>query len=317
MESTGDLKDSIAEDLVLNIDPDDVMDTDFTNQSPMNIRIVETFSMARDNYRTPEALSPYLNTMDLGRFKFHIKENSHCQYSPYTGWHLQRGSGMMIASLTFEDIEIRENMIVRAVLVREDEAYKHFLVDRVCSTHSVVDDPVGNENVLQPTPGQDGIWFYSTEGPRNSLCFDVGRPDLTGLLCCTIGIRSVCSDTCNTSKDRFFDSKQRSRNLLMVLTLEERDTYSILARRSLRIWPKAVVRASDIERKTRRLPKGAASRKLELSTIGEPPSIKPPCKPVPACLTAALREIINVSKELQLTKEDFLRVVNSQYEKED
>ena len=317
MEPMGDLKDSIAESIILNVDPDDVIDTDFTNQSPMNIRIVETFSMARDSYRTPEALSPYLSTMDLGRFKFHIKENSHCQYSPYTGWHLQRGSGMMIASLTFEDIETRGNMIVRAVLVREDEAYKHFLVDRVCSIHSAANDPVGNENVLQPTPGQDGMWFYSTEGPRNSLCFNVGRPDLTGLLCCTIGIRSVCSDTCNTSSDRFFDFKQRSRDLLAVFTLEEKDTYSILARRSLRIWPKAVVRAIDIERKIRRLPKGASSRKLELSAIGEPSNVKPPCKPVPAYLTIALREIISVSKEQHITKEDFLRIVNNKYEKED
>jgi len=211
--------------------------------------------------RSSQSIATHLNVYDFGQFQYKVMENQLCKYSKYTGWHLQRSTGMMKIKLSFRSILAQGPMLVRALLVRKDETYRHFGVDRICENHMKEVELESRHHVLQAAPGLEGMWQFGSGGPRHSLCFFVGIPHPeTGNLEETIGLKCICNDSCSTCDDRTFKQTESSRDLLLVLTLESVEFGIILARRSFGVWPKAVVRPKDLNKPERRKPKGGAAK---------------------------------------------------------
>ena len=210
--------------------------------------------------KSSQAVATHLNINDFGQFIYKIQENQLCKYSKYTGWHLQRATGMMKIKITFRNIKLKGPLMVRAVLVRKDVTYRHFGVDRICENHRKEVSLDTKLHVLQAAPGLEGMWYFGETGPRKSVCFNIGPPDINGLVEETIGLKCICNDSCSTCDDQSFKQTESSRDLLLVLTLESKDFGMILARRSIIIWPKAVVRPKDLNKPERRKPKGGAAK---------------------------------------------------------
>ena len=158
---------------------------------------------------------------------------------------------------------------VRALLVRKEETYRHYGVDRICENHRNEVALATQEHVLQATPGLEGAWHFDDSGPRKSLCFNIGPTDETGCLETLIGLKSVCNDSCLTCSDPSFRQTESSRDLLLVLTLESCRHDTILARRTLTVWPKAVVRPKDLNKPERRKPKGGAAKLIKMRELVE------------------------------------------------
>jgi len=211
--------------------------------------------------KSSQAVATHLNVKEFGKFRYKIFENQLCKYSKYTGWHLQRSSGMMKIKLDFERLKFgQDSLIVRALLVRKDETYRHYGVDRICENHRNEVGVGSRDHVLHPSAGMDGLWYFDKNGQRNSLCFQLGNPDISGHLETTIGLKIMCNDSCSTCDDPTFKPTESSRDLLLLLTLETTEFGIILARRSIIIWPKAVVRPKDLNKPERRKPKGGAAK---------------------------------------------------------
>lgn len=210
--------------------------------------------------KSSQSVATHLNIYDFGNFQYKIMENQLCKFSKYTGWHLQRSTGMMKIKLTFRGIRIKGPMMVRAVMVRKEETYRHFGVDRVCDNHRGEVGWDHRDQVLQAASGLEGMWSYGDRGPRRSLCFNVGSASEAGELEETIGLKCICNDSCSTCDDTTFKQTESSRDLLLVLTLESLEYGLILARRSVGVWPKAVVRPKDLTKPERRKPKGGAAK---------------------------------------------------------
>ena len=210
--------------------------------------------------KSSQSTATHLNVYDFGYFQYKVMENQLCRYSKYTGWHLQRNTGTMKINLSFRANQIQGPMVVRALLVRTNEAYRHFGVDRICDNHKKGAPEESSQHVLQAAPGLEGKWQYGTGGPRPSLCFTIGKSHLeTGYSKEMIGLKCICNDSCYTCDDKTFKQTESSRDLLLVLTLESVDNGVTLARRSFGIWPKAVVCSKDLNKPERRKPKGGAA----------------------------------------------------------
>jgi len=221
--------------------------------------------------KSSNAVATHLNISDFGQFIYKIQENQLCKYSKYTGWHLQRATGMMKIKLTFRNIKLKGPLMVRAVLVRKDVTYRHFGVDRICENHRKEVSLDTKLHVLQAAPGLEGMWYFGETGPRKSVCFNIGPPDINGFVEETIGLKCICNDSCSTCDDQSFKQTESSRDLLLVLTLESKDFGMILARRSITIWPKAVVRPKDLNKPERRKPKGGAAKLNKIREMLEKP----------------------------------------------
>jgi len=236
-----------------------------------NRALLEALRSSNQHFeKSSMAVATHLNIFDFGPFTLKVIENQLCKFSKYTGWHLQRSTGMMKMRLTFRGLRTRGPVVVRALLVRKDETYRHFGVDRVCDHHRKEVAWEAREHVLQAAPGMEGLWQYGDRGPRRSLVFLVGAPHPeTGDLEATIGVKSVCNDSCSTCEDVTFKQTESSRDLLLVLTLESLEFGVVLARRSFGVWPKAVVRPKDLNKPERRKPKGGAAKLNKLREAKE------------------------------------------------
>jgi len=264
-------------------------------------------------HEQPKALATHLETDDVGIFSYEIKENSSCRFSTSTGWHLLRERGALSAELTFKQLSPRGSMIVRCVLVRRDDACRHYMVDTVCKLHQKENCIADNDNVLQPTAGQDGMWFYSNEGPRKSLCFEAGSPDPNGSLTCVISMRSACNGTCNTCTDETFKPTMRSRDLLLIITLEDKSTSTILARRSINLWPKSVIRESDLDKGVRWRPRGAAAKGRQNLNENKHVGHKNPHR---TYLTSSVKMAVAAAKYLNISKEELMDIMDYQYDED-
>ena len=214
--------------------------------------------------KSSRAVSRHLSLENTGNFTYKIFENQFCKYSTFTGWHLQRSCGMMKINVKFQKLNmLYGSLIVRAVLVRKEDTYRHFGVDVICDNHKKDVGVESTDHVLHPASGMETSSFFDSNGERSSLCFMVGMAKPDGSLEATIGLKSMCNDSCSTCSDPTFKQTESSRDLLMVLTLESPDRSVILARRSIVIWPKAIVRPKDLNKPERRRPKGGAAKLLK------------------------------------------------------
>jgi len=235
--------------------------TDEENNDSDDLQIMKCFDPKNKSYeKSSQAVATHLNVNDFGHFIFKIQENQFCKFSEFTGWHLQRATGMMKIKVTFRSLKLTGPLIIRAVLVRKDVTYRDFGVDRICENHRKEVSLDTKDYVLQAAPGLEGMWSFGSNGPRKSICFDIGSADPNGFLEETIGLKCICNDSCSTCDDPSFKQTESSRDLLLVLTLESKEYGIILARRSIIIWPKAVVRPKDLYKTERRKPKGGAAK---------------------------------------------------------
>ena len=261
------------EDSHMNVDHDEMLGEYESSTSNISVKsegeeseasraVVESLKLANQHFeKSSQGVATHLNIYEFGQFQYKVMENQLCKYSKYTGWHLQRSTGMMKIKLSFKSLRVRGPMMVRALMVRKDETYRHFGVDRICENHRKESSWESREHVLQAAPGLEGMWRYGASGPRRSICFMVGSPHPeTGDLEETIGLKCICNDSCSTCDDQTFKQTESSRDLLLVLTLESLEYGIILARRNFGVWPKAVVRPKDLNKLERRKPKGGAAK---------------------------------------------------------
>ena len=254
--------DDIAEEEEENIKEDLTLVKKEVLETDEDVVLIQSSERISESFeKSSQAVSTHLNIKDFGNFRYKIFENQLCKYSKYTGWHLQRSSGMMKIKLDFEKLKFgQDSLIVRALLVRKDETYRHYGVDRICENHRNEVGVGGRDHVLHPAGWLDGTWYFDKNGQRNSLCFKLGQPDISGHLESTIGLKIMCNDSCSTCDDPTFKPTESSRDLLLLLTLETTEFGIILSRRSIIIWPKAVVRPKDLNKPERRKPKGGAAK---------------------------------------------------------
>ena len=254
--------DDIAEEEEENIKEDLTLVKKEVLETDEDVVLIQSSERISESFeKSSQAVSTHLNIKDFGNFRYKIFENQLCKYSKYTGWHLQRSSGMMKIKLDFEKLKFgQDSLIVRALLVRKDETYRHYGVDRICENHRNEVGVGGRDHVLHPAGWLDGTWYFDKNGQRNSLCFKLGQPDISGHLESTIGLKIMCNDSCSTCDDPTFKPTESSRDLLLLLTLETTELGRILSRRSILIWPKAVVRPKDLNKPERRKPKGGAAK---------------------------------------------------------
>ena len=254
--------DDIAEEEEENIKEDLTLVKKEVLETDEDVVLIQSSERISESFeKSSQAVSTHLNIKDFGNFRYKIFENQLCKYSKYTGWHLQRSSGMMKIKLDFEKLKFgQDSLIVRALLVRKDETYRHYGVDRICENHRNEVGIGSRDHVLHPAGWLDGTWYFDKNGQRNSLCFKLGKPDISGHLQSTIGLKIMCNDSCSTCDDPTFKPTESSRDLLLLLTLETTELGRILSRRSILIWPKAVVRPKDLNKPERRKPKGGAAK---------------------------------------------------------
>ena len=176
--------------------------------------------------KSSRAISRHLSVENRGHFPFKIFANQFCKYSTFTGWHLTRSRGMMKINVKFQNLNtLFGPLIVRALLVRKDSSYRHFGVDIICEKHKRDVGVMSINHVLHPAPGMEFAIYFDSNGERNSLCFDIGKPKPDGSLEATIALKSMCNDTCFTCADPSFKQTENSRDLLLVLTLESPDRW--------------------------------------------------------------------------------------------
>ena len=174
--------------------------------------------------KSSRATSRHLNVESSGNFYFKIFVNQFCKYSTFTGWHLQRSRGMMKINVKFQKLNTFYGpLIVRALLVRKDSAYRHFGVDTICEKHKRDVGVKSIDHVLHPASGMEASSYFDSTGERNSLCFEIGMVKPDGSLETSIALKSMCNDTCYTCSDPSFKQTENSRDLLMILTLESPD----------------------------------------------------------------------------------------------
>ena len=181
----------------------------------------------------PNSSALDLETTDLGDLEYKIKESEFCRFSKFTGWHLQSSCGVMKIDLKSEMLDGSDPLIIRATLVRRDETFRSFAINKICKKHNIKGDVTSEDNVLHSVPGAESFCYFDNTGYHNSICFNITKENLRKNECdnlseFTIRLRSICNDTCNTSTDPYFKQTEKSRDLLLVLTLEDKKWKTIL-----------------------------------------------------------------------------------------
>ena len=220
--------------------------------------------------RTNEATAIYLDLADKGDLNYEIEENAFCAKSLFTGWHLQQSIGVMKIKLTSKNITAVGPLTARILLMREDKTYMAYNIDQICKNHlkKIKDEPLTNgaasKNILKGANGFN--WYYGQNGPRKSICFDIGNPNNDKTINAAIGFRNICSDTCTTSSDPSYKHPEKGRDKVAIITIEDKNS-TVIARRSFSLWTKSVIRQIDLNKKTRREPKGGAAKKARLGRL--------------------------------------------------
>ena len=195
-------------------------------------------------------------TSKLGDLKCTLTPNNTCAESRHTGVHLERERGRMHLNLALQTTRKSRRLKIRAVLLRAHDNYRHLVVDRVCPKH-VGNCPKGTEDqVLAPGREGEGISFGEPGDLRRSVTWMTWSND-RGLMNEDICLLSRCTDTCQTSTRMGQGPPEASRDLLLVLTVEDTQEGQVIARESLRFWPKAKLATRELHKLVRRLYKGA------------------------------------------------------------
>ena len=198
---------------------------------------------------------------DIGEMWVIVEENPNCVRSENTGWHLARGKGQMSLQVTAKTEDLREQTIIRAMLVRSNPVFTNLPVSGICDKHSHESHADLVEHVLQPVTGQEKGCKMNNDGVRRSITFPTQQTNKKlGLTITNITLKVLCNDSCRTNDNDGRKIPQRGRDQRLVLSLENMSGI-IRARTSLQIWPKAVILKRDLNKEIRRGPQGGARQK--------------------------------------------------------
>jgi len=265
---------------------------------------------------------------DMGHCEISYTPTKNCKRSESNEYfHVARDQGILKLGLKFTDINLTDGVyIIRAVLVRKNEEFKHFPVNTICRQHAAnCDDPAAVDNVLQPPTGFDlNTVSYSTpeQGARRSLEFQLRPEDLdkdNNTMTRNIALRFRCNASCVTTKgseiktseakkgekEKKETAKEAAQDLQLILSLEVLEVINnkaqmrILARRSLDVWPKEAINPRDLNKPKRMKDKGgkATQKKRERDQGGE----------------EFARRVVSEAKRMKLTKCDFLTAINREW----
>ena len=189
----------------------------------------------------------------IGNMGITIRETSTCRNSPFTGWHLLRATGIMTLILRSNNLNCKN--LLRLAIKRKNPEYSSFNIDRVCDKHQI-DASFSLDHVLHPGPNEQN-WMFETRNREKSLVYLFDKYQTSRKL----EIRIICNDTCRTSTDKTFKSKEKSRDVVLEVTVETKDNKTILERDFIQVWTKAAIKPSDLEKKVRRESKGSVAIK--------------------------------------------------------
>ena len=147
-----------------------------------------------------------------------------------------------------------ENLL-RLVIKRKNPEYSSFHIDRICEKHQN-DASFSLDHVLHPGPNEQN-WMFETRNQERSLVYLFDKYQKSRKL----EVRIICNDTCRTSTDKNFKSKEKSRDVVLEVTVETKDNKTILERDFIQVWTKAAIKPSDLEKKVRRESKGSVAIK--------------------------------------------------------
>ena len=187
----------------------------------------------------------------IGSMGITIRETSMCRNSTFTGWHLLRSVGLMTLIIRSNNLNC-ENLLRLAVKRRNPE-YSSYHIDRICDKHQA-DASFSPDHVLHPGPSEQN-WMLETRNRERSLVYLFDKYQTSKKL----EVRMICNDTCPTSTDKTFKSKEKSRDAVLEITVETKDNKTILERDFIQVWTKAAIKPSDLEKKVRRESKGSVA----------------------------------------------------------
>ena len=206
------------------------------------------------------ATSLHPKTFEFGDLNIIIQETPHVKKSTATGYHVVRGCGNMEMSVSTTQPLSNNKYYIRTTLIRKHEDQRHNIINMVCKKHIKCTDPELKDHVLQ-TKSAPGTYYYDDEGLRKSICFHVSNTQDDINIPTVISVKFICASTCNLTKGQF-SVVERGREMYLIVTLECKETNSIVARRKIDIWPKAAISLRDMCKLTRLSQKGAKAQWL-------------------------------------------------------
>lgn len=214
---------------------------------------------------TEKELSTYasrihLNTFDFGTLNYNIVENDMCRLSSHTGLHVQRKTGHLTFRFNGDMAGLEKDLLIRAMLIRKNPTFSHFPINQICSKHEQETHSVLRKHVLQASLSTSNCWYEQT-AERMSVCFWLGHEESNNGTNHTVQLKFLCNSSCHTTNTKDFNHPESSRDLYLILTLESIKDKTIIARRKIEVWPKAVVRDGELFKTERRKKKGGAAPK--------------------------------------------------------
>ena len=230
----------------------------------------------------------------IGSMGITIRETSMCRNSTFTGWHLLRSAGLMTLILRSNNLNC-ENLL-RLTIKRKNPEYSSFHIDKVCDKHQA-DASFSLDHVLHPGPSEQN-WMLETRNRERSLVYLFDKHQTSRKL----EVRIICNDTCRTSTDKNFKSKEKSRDVVLEITMETKDNKTILERDFIHVWTKAAIKPSDLEKKVRRESKGsvAIKEKRERRLALKDPKVRTKAGSIIKQAYTALRSLNFSDKEVLL-----------------
>ena len=218
----------------------------------------ELNEMPTNQHTNPTSKSQH----DFGPFKYSIEQTKLCKFSKFTGWHIQSKIGEMRIRIHSEESQSEDNLIVRTRLKRKNPAFKQYDIT-VCKKHIKHVHGNGDDNVLQPGHGRQNDCYTEQIEDNKSLCFKLGSKNEKSYE--TIALKFICNASCTTNNCETFVPSEATRDMVLILTLESLNTKQTLARREIRVWPKANVNLRDLVKTERRKAKGGAAQAYKKS----------------------------------------------------
>lgn len=232
--------------------------SEITSATNMEVTIKEEFPEVCDDDIGVHTQSE--NFQEFGDISLSVVETKLCMESISTGYHVERKNGLFRGHVSYRGAySSDDNMWLRCTLIRQNPAYRHFVVETICPKHR--DEQMLPEmvsHVIQAVPQPNVIHRYEVVY-RSSILFN-GK-STGGEWNTDIALRFLCSDTCWTTNDPQYQGKEASRDLFLMLTMEHLGHGRVCGRKLVSVWPKAVVRKLDLQRVTRRREKGGAEQK--------------------------------------------------------
>ena len=224
----------------------------------------------KTEYEDPENVVEEFGNMDVKIEPIEKENNKLVAWSKANfTWHIKAGRDSYFPITIKAPNPSNEDGLkfIRLRLIRRNSMYRHIPVDTICNKHADTNDPEDKGKVIQLVSGNCDTHWYS-DGPRRSLCITYNKSN-TEEIDLKIGIKIICSDTCqNSSKHKI--NREGARDLLLTLTLESKESekeINIKARRSISIWPKAKISDRELLKEVRRTQKGRKTGQQKVKKI--------------------------------------------------